>query len=178
MERLPLVLLVASALLAGCASPHQTTGLHWPQYRLRAQQTTVLTPPRGEQFDASALLILPGGDMLTLRNNRDSLLYRIEFRPDRTEARLVPLGDCFTQPQLAQLDSEKPGFDCEGLAQDAQGRFYICEERRRWILRCDPRSGRTERLPIDWTPVKDYFSPIESNASFEGVAIGNGNLYV
>lgn len=35
-----------------------------------------------------------------------------------------------------------------------------------------------ERLPIDWGPVKDYFSAIEPNASFEGIAIGHGMLYV
>ena len=71
-----------------------------------------------------------------------------------------------------------PFFQCEGIARDNQGRFYICEESKRWIIRCDPRTGKTERLPIDWTPVKDYFSTVDGNASFEGIAVGNGNLYV
>src|SRR6185503_8358899 len=86
--------------------------------------------------------------------------------------------DCFSRNQLAALNSTTGGFDCEGIALDAEGRFYLCEERRRWILRCDPKAGRTERLPIDWSPVKDRFSTIDSNASFEGIAIGKGKLYV
>jgi len=98
--------------------------------------------------------------------------------PGATEARLVPLNDCFTPTQLAALAGDQRPFDCEGVAQDEQGRFYLCEERRRWILRCDPKTGRVERLPIDWSSVKDYFSPVDSNASFEGIAIGKGKLYV
>src|SRR6185436_18552830 len=104
------------------------------------------------------LLFTPEGDLLTVRNNHDSLLCRIEFAPGGKEANLVPLQGCFGSNQLAQIAQNGHAFDCEGIAQDPEGRFYLCEERRRWILRCDPRTGRTERLPIDWKPVKDYFS--------------------
>jgi len=178
MMRTALVLVGLLGLFSGCATSSQNTGFGWPRYRLLAQQTTRLTPPKKDRFDASGLLITPTGDLLTVRNNHDSLLYRIEFLPGNEEANLVPLPDCFSTDNLKQLDPSNHAFDCEGIAQDPQGRYYLCEERRRWILRCDPKTGQTERLHIDWTPVQEYFSKIDSNASFEGIAIGNGRLYV
>jgi len=54
----------------------------------------------------------------------------------------------------------------------------VCEEKNRWILRCDARAGRVERLPIDWSPVQRFFNGLDPNASFEGIAIGHGKLYV
>lgn len=144
-----------------------------------AAQATVLNLPDKRRFDASGLLLRSSGEWLTLRNNRDALLYRIEPLAGGKEANLVPLKDCFTTNQLSELAKDRKGFwDCEGLAQDDQGRIYVCEESRRWILRCDPKAGRTERLEIDWSPVSDYFSPVDPNASFEGVAVGQGRLYV
>jgi uncharacterized protein YjiK len=197
-EHQPLVRYITSLLfgcvvagLTGCATtdkpgkpaqavkPVEAVAFDWPRYRLLPEQITSLNPPLNrERFDASGLLFTPAGELLTVRNNHDSLLYRIDFAPDRKEARLVPLDGCFTSNQLAQLTHDGHVLDCEGIAQDRDGRFYLCEERRRWILRCDPRSGQTERLPIDWKPVQDYFSLIDSNASFEGIAIGRGKLYV
>jgi hypothetical protein len=35
-----------------------------------------------------------------------------------------------------------------------------------------------ERLPIDWSRVSNYFTAADRNASFEGLAVGNGKLYV
>ena len=184
MSRRALLLLPALlALLAGgCATSTsisaQAPSLGWPKYRLLADQITVLTPPNHDRFDASGLLLTPAGDLLTLRNNADSILYRIEFQPGGKEALLRPMESCFTSNQLTRLEPGRRAFDTEGIAQDPQGRYYICEERHRLIYRCDPRVGRTEILPIDWTPVKEYFTPLDSNASFEGIAIGRGNLYV
>ena len=43
------------------------------------------------------------------------------------------------------------------MARDDDGRLYLCDERDRWIVRGDPRSGQVERLSIDWRPVKRYF---------------------
>jgi hypothetical protein len=180
MMRSLLVLAGWLVLVSGCASsaPKEGGGVSWPRYRLLAEKSIRLNSPLKQQFDASGLLITPTGEMLTQRNNRDSLLYRIEFLPGDAEANLVPLPGCFSTNRLRELAQDNHGFDCEGIAQDAQGRYYLCEERRRWILRCDPKSGQTERLPIDWSPVQDYFSSVDSNASFEGIAIGNGRLYV
>ncbi len=61
---------------------------------------------------------------------------------------------------------------------DEQGKIYICEEVNRWVLRCDAAAGRVERLPIDWTPVLKYFDAGDLNASFEGIAVGQGRLYL
>ncbi|HXJ62009.1 MAG TPA: esterase-like activity of phytase family protein [Verrucomicrobiae bacterium] len=180
MLRAIFLLAATLSLGSGCATnpaPPQT-GLSWPHYRLLAEQTTRLNSPQKDRFDASGLLITPAGEMLTMRNNHDSLLYRIEFLPGGAEARLVPLEGCFATARLKELDPSPHEFDCEGIAQDPQGRYYMCEERRRWILRCDPKTGQTERLPIDWSSVQDYFNKIDRNASFEGIAIGNGKLYV
>jgi hypothetical protein len=177
MRRVPLLFLLALVLGTGCKTTQQVPG-SWPRHRLNADQVTVLNLPDNRQFDASALLRLDSGELLTLRNTHDSILYRIEFLPGGKEANLVPFNDCFQKDALRALSGDERAFDCEGIARDEQGRFYICEERRRWIFRCDPKAGRTERLPIDWSPVKDYFSPIDSNASFEGIAIGKGKLYV
>jgi hypothetical protein len=178
MVRWALLLIIATNLLTSCNTTAQAPSSVWPRHRLLAQQITILNPPNRERFDASGLLLRSAGELLTMRNNKDSLLYRIEYQPGHAEARLVPLNNCFTTNQLAALDPEKQAFDCEGIAQDDQGRIYLCEERRRWILRCNPKTGQTERLPIDWSRVEDYFSTVEQNASFEGIAIGKGKLYV
>jgi hypothetical protein len=170
-------MLLALVLVTGCKTTQQTPGT-WPRHRLVRAQTTVLNPPNQERFDASGLWLLDSGELLTLRNTHDSILYRIDYLPGGQEANLVPFNDCFQKQRLDALSREQRAFDCEGIARDERGRFYICEERGRSIFRCDPKTGRTERLPIDWGPVKDYLSAIDSNASFEGIAIGQGKLYV
>jgi hypothetical protein len=90
--------------------------------------------------------------------------------------------DCFTDTQLAPLRAGRTGraarFDIEGLAIDPEGRLYLCDESRRWILRCDPRQDRVERLTIDWTPVQPFFADPGANAAFEGIAVGDGRLYL
>src|SRR6185295_18027500 len=89
------------------------------------------------------------------------------------------LPNCFTDEQLAPFAKQKIGaYDFEGVTRDDEGRLYLCEEANRWILRFDPRTHTVERLTIDWSPVKKYFHPTNRNASFEGVAIGDGKLYV
>lgn len=177
MRRVPLLFLFALIFATGCKTTQQVSG-SWPRHRLIADQVTVLNLPDNRQFDASALWRLDSGELLTLRNTHDSILYRIDFLPGGKEANLVPFNDCFQKDALRALSGNERAFDCEGIARDEQGRFYICEERRRWIIRCDPKTGHLEQLPIDWSPVKEYFSPIDSNASFEGIAIGKGKLYV
>lgn len=178
MTRAALYLALVATLLAGCKTAHDTSGHGWPRHTLRAAQITSLNLPRGEAFDASGLWLLENGDLLTQRNTHDSLLYRIDFLPGGREANLTPYTDCFSKDKLRALFGDDKGFDCEGIARDPQGRFYLCEERRRRIIRCDPATGITDRLNIDWAPVKDYFSTVDPNASFEGIAIGNGILYV
>lgn len=178
MTRAALLVGVLLLVLVGCKTPQNTSGHGWPKHLLHAAQTTSLNLPNGQQFDASGLWLLDSGELLTLRNTRDSILYRIDFLPGGQEANLKPFNDCFSSDSLRAVAGDGKGFDCEGIARDEQGRFYICEERRRWIFRCDPVTGKTERLPIVWGTAEDYFSSADPNASFEGVAIGNGKLYV
>ncbi|MHB8522132.1 MAG: esterase-like activity of phytase family protein [Limisphaerales bacterium] len=149
----------------------------WPRYTLRADKIVQLNLPDGQRFDASGLLLTPDGALLT-ESDRGAGVYRIQFGSDTNSADLVRLPNCFTAEQLAPFAAEKFGrYDCEGLAQDEQGRFYLCEEANRWILRFDPKTQTVERLNIDWAPVRRYFST-DRNASFEGIAIHGGRLYV
>jgi hypothetical protein len=172
-------LLSASGSLAGCAHrPVDPPPAAWPHHTLRAEQTTLLTPPRGKRFDASGLQILPDGSLITVGNTHGATPYRIDFLPDRREAKLVPVTDYFPSNAVAEATVGRQGaLDCEGFALDSRERLYVCLERERWILRSD-RAGHVERLPIDWKPVKKYFSAIDPNASFEGIAIGGNRLYV
>ncbi len=170
-----LVLLAFGA--AGCA--HRERGpIHWPVHQLRAVQTTLLTPPTGSQFDASGLAIFPDGSIVTVGNEHGPTPYRIDFQPGFKEAKLTPLTNYFSTGAVARAAGGQPvNLDCEGLALDPNGQLYLCEERHRWILRGNA-AGQVEVLPIDWTPVKRYFSTVDPNASFEGVAVGGGRLYV
>ena len=145
---------------------------------MRAEQTAQLNSPAGRRFDASGLLITAGGDLLTLHDKRPTL-YRILYAPGSESLALELVTNCFNAKQLSHLAGEKQGpYDSEGVAQDGQGRLYICEEGNRWILRFDPKLNAVERLPIDWSSVEEFFSKQDRNASFEGVAVGKGKLYV
>lgn len=147
------------------------------KFILRAEQQWQLNPPNGERFDASGLLLQTNGTLLTV-NDRGPGLYAIRFGASSNSADLILLTNVFTPAQLAPFASAKIGrWDWEGIAQDRQGRFYLCEEANRWIVRADPASGRCERLNIDWQPVAKYFAS-DPNASFEGVAVGGGKLFV
>jgi len=150
----------------------------WPCYELRAAHTWHLNLPGGERFDASALLEVPGGDLLTV-SDRGAGVYRIHFLTGTNAADLIRIPEAYTPAQLAPYAAEKiDRYDCEGLARDERGRLYICEEANRWILRWDPATLQVERLNIDWTPVRQYFSPTDNNASFEGIAVAGNTLYV
>lgn len=146
---------------------------------LKAAQSWQLNLPPGEdRFDASGLLRLPDGGLLTV-SDRGAGLYRIKFLDGTNAADLLRLPNCFTPAQLAPFAREKVGrYDCEGIARDGQGRLYLCEEANRWILRFDPKGETVKRLEIDWSPVEKYFHPTDRNASFEGIAIHGDTLYV
>ncbi len=157
------------------ASERSTT---WPRYSLRLEKAWLLGTPGGERFDASGLLSLPDGTLLTV-NDRGASLYRIRFPAEGDSVTLEPFPNVFTEPQLAPYHARKHGrYDAEGIAQDEMGRLYICEEADRWILCCDPKTQKVEVLNINWMPVQKYFSKSDGNASFEGVAVGGGRIYV
>jgi uncharacterized protein YjiK len=155
----------------------QTDRGKWPLYPLKTKESWLLDLPAGKEFDASGLLLLTNGTLLTL-SDRGPTLYSIQFTSGSNSAKLVALPNCFTPAQLKPYAREKfRYYDSEGIAGDDQGRLYICEEANRWIMRCDPAAEKVERLDIDWTPVKKYFSA-DRNASFEGIAINGDRLYV
>ena len=148
------------------------------RYILEAEKSWQLNLPDGERFDASGLFERKNGELLTV-NDRGPGVFTIKFKENENSADLVRLPDCFTPGQLSILNGEKAGrYDCEGICQDPVGRIYICEEENRWIMRWDPKTKKVERLDIDFSAVKKYFDPSDRNASFEGVAVGNGKLFI
>lgn len=151
-------------------------------FTLQADASWLLSPPGARRFDASALLRLPSGTWWTV-NDQGGGVHEIRF-PDRTaagtnSAELVPVPDLLAPEQRRRIGAD-PGtrLDLEGLAIDAAGRIYLCEEARRSILRWNPATRTLDRLDIDWTPVRRHFHPLDFNASFEGIAIDGDILYV
>jgi hypothetical protein len=178
MHRRP-PLLLACVLAAGRAAAADPAAMNLvPRHALQADARWLLQPPRAERFDASALLHLPDGTLLTV-SDRGADLFRIAFRAVTNVADLVPWPRAFTPAQLAPLAPRKRGrYDAEGLARDEAGRLYLCEEADRWLLRWDPATDAVERLAVDWAPVRRWFHPTDRNASFEGVAAGGGKIFV
>jgi uncharacterized protein YjiK len=174
-------LFIFGFFLAGCAtrSPDNPGVANpWPCYTLRSENVWQLNTPRGERFDASGLFLQKNGELLSV-SDRNPALCKIQFSQKTNEVDLVVIPDVFTVEQLAPFASEKVDrYDCEGVTEDSRGRIYYCEEANRWILRFDPKTKKVERLPIDWLPVKKYFHPTDRNASFEGIAVGYGKLFV
>lgn len=148
------------------------------KFTLKCSERWLLASPHGERYDASGLLFLPDHSLLTV-NDRGKGIERIQFRAGTNVADLVTVPRLFSTTGLYSAAVPPPkGHDLEGLALDAQGRIYVSEESRRRILRFDPATGKGEVLPIDWTPVRKYFDSKDSNASFEGIAVGGDTLYV
>jgi hypothetical protein len=158
--------------------PGVTSTQAWPRYTLKIDRAWQLNVPGGKSFEASGLLWTHDGQLLTVDDSAVGL-YRIQFRQGWHSLDVELLPGLFTQPQLASFQNQKLGpYDCEGIAEDAEGRIYVCEEGNRWILGVHPKTKMLQRLKIDWEPVRKYFHPIDRNASFEGIAIGDGRLYV
>ncbi len=173
--------------LAGCATRPPVSGpaadpvgpgdRPTPRHTLSATGVWALEPPDGARFDASALLRLPDGTLLTV-NDKALPACRIELR-EADRGFLVPEPELFAPEPVDRLPGAAGApLDAEGLARDDRGRVYLCAEGPRWILRWDPADARVERLPIDWTPVRHRFSTRDGNASFEGIAAGGNRLYV
>ena len=74
--------------------------------------------PELQRFDASGLLPLPTGELLTI-NDRSPRLYRVRPQLGGKTADLDLVPDWFTAAQLAPLTAQKNApYDCEGMAQD------------------------------------------------------------
>lgn len=131
--------------------------------------------PAVNRFEASGLTFSSNKELLVVRD-KETALYRIDFK-DEHVAKLEKT-KIFAADHMEQFrKSKSQDFDFEGLARDEQGRIYVCEEDRRGVFRWDPSTKSVEQLPIDWTPVKKYFSE-DRNASFEGIAVGDGKLWL
>jgi hypothetical protein len=142
-------------------------------FLLKAEQTWQLSAPRNERFDASGLAWWKG-KLLTI-NDRDSDLFEIVFGTNNTAQ--LELTSLFPHASVAKVAIKpEPRYDCEGIAVDPEGAIYISEESQRSIFKTTS-DGQVERLKIDWSPVKQYFSR-DYNASFEGVAVGPSKIYV
>ena len=178
MRRLLLIILLACAALRGVPQdPKPTTAEpSHPTYVLASDAHWLLQPSSG-RFDASALLRLPDGSLLTV-NDKELPPCRIDLGTNSV-ARLVPQKQWFPLDAVRKA-SPNPRFapDTEGLAIDREGRLYICTEGQRWIFRSGPSDGQVERLEIDWSPVQRWFSPKDGNASWEGIAVGGDHLYL
>jgi hypothetical protein len=165
-----------ASLWAGCSSHRTPAGSTTRTLPLAVAESWTLTPPVA-RFDASALVRLPDGRLLTV-NDKETGLFEIRFPESGNEAGLVP----YSGLPPALFEPLTPGrdlpWDIEGIGIDSTGALYLGEEHLRWILR-QPAPGKPlERLPIDWAPVSRWFSKTDRNASFEGVAVGDRFLYV
>ena len=148
-----------------------------PPQSLKWERTWTLNPPEASRFDASALLRLQDGSLLTV-NDKQAGVYRIEGLDDGPEGRLVLVPGVFTKTALdAASRRVASAYDLEGLAVDNQGRWYVCDEISRNLFRFDHKTGRTEMLATDWSPVRKWLSE-DGNASWEGLAIGGGSLFL
>jgi DNA-binding beta-propeller fold protein YncE len=143
------------------------------QFVLEAEAFWRVTPPVRERFDASALG-WRNGQLLTV-NDRGPELYEIVLKGENeADLRATQL---FPSPQVTEASARRNRrHDVEGIAVDDAGWIYISEESQRAIYRTLP-GGRIEALPIDWSGARKYFLG-GVNASFEGIAIGGGKLYV
>src|SRR5688572_12718495 len=131
-------------------------------FLLSADDFWRLELPEGKQFDASGL-VWADGKLLVVADGYPTL-FEVEFGLANS-ARLNRTA-IFTSGQLAPFTAGKRGrFDFEGLARDAAGRIYACEEANRWIFRFDAAAQKVERIEIDWAPVWQFLSADE-NASF------------
>lgn len=127
-----------------------------------------------ERMDASALAFYQGR-LLTV-NDRDGKFY--ELFPGTNGIAELKQTELFSKEKLTQAAPKRASrYDCEGIAVDAAGNLYVSEELQRTIFKSAPGGTQVEALRIDWTPVRKFFGA-DANASFEGIAIGGGRIYV
>lgn len=144
-----------------------------PRHILAADNYWRLNSSPTGRFDASGLLLRDGA-IYTI-NDRGPQLYAISLASNHL-ATLLPT-EFFTLAKVSQGAGPGGRFDCEGIASDEKSQLYICEESRRLVFRTTAAGAKVERLEIDWTPAQAFFRG-SINASFEGIAIGGGKMYL
>jgi glutamine cyclotransferase len=169
--------LMSALIMVGGAGGAESNSAR-PRHELVPDAAWQINLPDLEPFEASGLLRLSTGQLLAV-NNRGPEVFRLGLPDAATSAFPELWTAAFPADQLRRVAKTPNGrYDVEGIACDDQGRLYLCEESQRWILRWDPSVQRVERLTIDWSPVRQFFSARDRNASFEGIAVGNGILYL
>jgi uncharacterized protein YjiK len=144
-------------------------------YKLEADDFWQVELPTRRRFDASGLSFL-NGKLLTI-SDRSSELWWLDLSTNHV-AQVRQTG-WFTLPQMqAATHLRENSYDCEGIAVDNAANLYISEEKTRSIFKWDAKAQKVEKLAIDWTPARKFFSVLDNNASFEGIAIGGGKLWV
>lgn len=191
LDALPIVLVLVGLLSGGCTQETSRLGSRSPgpvavpqSERSVARSELSLAGrwwielPRGARFDASGLCLTPSGELLVVAD-RGPQVYRIEIPHEGDTAGLsLVAGNLATAgPTLEKLASSGR-LDCEGIATDAAGRIFLCEESRRLVMRLAAGGEDVELLNLDLTPVAGRFSRTDRNASFEGIAVGGGRLYL
>jgi len=166
--------MLSVTLFAAIAPPGVTKGLH-RVYSLRQTGRWLLNPTESGRFDASALLSLSNGILLTV-NDKSLPLCRIDLKTNGF-ATVVPIPELFSLEAVREaVGNPRYAPDTEGIAVDEAGRIYICTEGQRWIFRSEADGSGVTRLDIDWSPVKRWFNPKDGNAAWEGIAVGDGRL--
>lgn len=164
-------------VIPGCLALARLPESQGPRmFNLESDGRWLLTTPVA-RFDASALLRLPDQSWL-VANDKQAPVFQLGLASDETGT--LAAAPAFFPLEGLRSASGDPKFlpDLEGLARDDQGRLYLCTEKQRWIFRTPARGGPVERLDIDWRPVRRWLSTSDSNASWEGIAVGGSRLYL
>lgn len=128
----------------------------------------------GGRFDASGIERGPEGDILVVRDS-ELAVYAVKFQEGSEIATLVK--HVRYEVAAEDLNVGSTRFDIEGLASDSEGILYACDEFARRVLRFSSK-GELVSIPIDLAATSEFFSKSDRNASFEGIAIGEGRLYL
>ena len=158
---------------SGCRTMGQIGSQKHPTLALEIESSWRLDS-QSTRFDASGIERGPNGDLLVVRDS-ELAVYVVKFRENSGVARLVRHARYAVDGSGRDVGVGR--FDIEGLAVDEKGDVFLCDEYARRVLRFTPR-GDLESIPLELTGAEEFFSSIDANASFEGIAIGNGNLYL
>jgi hypothetical protein len=165
----------ASANTTNTASPVASSNAR-KQFKLAPDNYWRIDLPNSRRFDVSGLIVHDSEILIVA----DAIQTPFRLRLSANHTAAPEPVEMFTPAQLVLplKGNVRARYDFEGLARDAAGRVYVCEEAQRLVLRYDPATQAVERLPIDWTPVRKYFQNQTANAAWEGIAVGAGKLWV
>lgn len=126
------------------------------------------------RFDASGIERGTKGELLIVRDV-ELAIYTVSFQEGSDLATLSLHKQYSTQKANHHLGAKR--FDIEGLAMDDEKILHACDEYERRVLRF-PKPNLIEQIQIDLSEASAFFNSRNRNASFEGIAIGEGRLYL